>query len=208
MKTRLAPALAALLAPCFIALAQEHGGEAAHGAAGHAAPPTPGVLPTIAEGIAPMIVSLVVFALVLAILSKTAWPKIAGGLRDREQKIRSEIEAAELAQKQAKAALEQYEKNLAEARAEAQKMLDQTRVQQQALAAELKAKNDADISQMRERATRDIDSAKRAALNEIYQESARIATSIASKILQREVTPGDQSRLVEESLRELATVRN
>lgn len=207
MKTRLAPALIALLAPCLIALAQDEHGHAA-GAADHALPPTPGVLPTVAEGIAPMIVSLVVFALVLAILSKTAWPKIAGGLRDREQKIRSEIEAAELAQKQAKAALEQYEKNLAEARAEAQKMLDQARAQQQAIANDLKAKADIELNAMRDRARKDIDTAKRAALSEIYEESAKLATSIASKILQREVTPGDQSRLVEESLRELAGARN
>lgn len=203
MQIRIASVLApttALLVPCFGALAADD----AHAA--HA--PTPGVLPTVAEGIVPMIVSLLVFAAVLAILSKTAWPKITRGLSDREQKIRSEIEAAELAQKQAKAALEQYERNLAEARAEAQKMLDEARAQQQAISADLKAKADVELNAMRDRARRDIDTAKRAALSEIYEESARLATSIAGKILQREVTPGDQSRLVEESLRELATARN
>jgi len=211
MQIRLAPAtrLAALLVPCFAAFADDDHGHAAGQAGDHAGhAPTPGVLPTPGEGIVPMIVSLVVFGAVLLILSKTAWPKIVKGLKDREQKIRNEIEAAEMAQKQAKSALEQYEKNLAEARAEAQKMLEQARAQQQQISADLKAKADVELTQMRERARRDIDVAKRAALNEIYEESARIATSIAAKILQREVTPGDQSRLVEESLRELATARN
>ena len=164
-------------------------------------------MPSVDEGLITGITAIVVFAIVFAVLAVKVWPVISKALDERAGKIRGEIEAAELAQKQAKAALEQYEKNLAEARAEAQKMLDQARAQQQAISAELKAKADVELTQMRERARKDIDSAKRAALNEIYEESARLATSIAGKILQREVTPGDQSRLVEESLRELASAR-
>jgi F-type H+-transporting ATPase subunit b len=164
-------------------------------------------MPGVDEGLVTGITAMVVFALVFAVLAVKVWPVIATALDERASKIRSEIEAAELAQKQARAALEQYEKNLAEARAEAQKMLDTARAQQLALAAENKVKAEADLAQLRERATRDIETAKRAALSEIYEESARLATSIASKILQREVTAGDQSRLVEESLRELAGTR-
>jgi F-type H+-transporting ATPase subunit b len=203
MKTRLA-SLAALLVPCLCTLAAD---DPAHAGHDHAVP-TPGVLPTAGEGIAPMIVTLLVFGAVFFILSATAWPKIVKGLKDREQKIRSEIEAAEQAQKRAKEALQQYEKNLADARAEAQQMLDQARAQQQQIATDLKAKADVELTAMRERARRDIDAAKNAALNELYAESAKLATNIAGKILQREVTPGDQSRLVEESLRELAGTRN
>ncbi len=165
-------------------------------------------MPSVDEGLITGITALVVFAIVFAVLALKVWPVISKALDERAGKIRSEIEAAEKAQKQAKAALEQYEKNLAEARAEAQKMLDSARAQQLAISADLKAKADTELNAMRDRARKDIDSAKRAALNEIYEESAKIATSIASKILQREVTPGDQARLVEESLRELATVRN
>ncbi|NBW89583.1 MAG: hypothetical protein EBR51_06680 [Gammaproteobacteria bacterium] len=51
--------------------------------------------------------------------------------------IREEIESAEMARKQAKDALEQYQQSLAQARAEAQKMLETTKAQQTALAAEL-----------------------------------------------------------------------
>jgi F0F1-type ATP synthase membrane subunit b/b' len=101
-----------------------------------------------------------------------------------------------------------YEKSLAQARAEAQRMLDDTRAQQNKLAAELKARNEAELGQMRERAMKDIEGAKRAALNEIYADAATLATHVASKILGREVSSGDQQRLVEESLRELKSVQS
>lgn len=183
---------------------------AGHGEAGHGGHEAAGVIPTLEQGIVPMVVSLVVFGLVLAILGATAWPKIVKGLKDREDKIRNEIEAAEMAQRQAKAALQEYEKNLAQARAEAQRMLDETRSQQQALAAELKAKADVELNAMREKAKRDIDTAKRAAIDEIYMSAANAATSMASKILKREIGSQDQQRLIQESLGELqaAVARN
>lgn len=162
-----------------------------------------GVLPTIEQGIVPMLVALGVFGIAFAILSLKVWPMINKGLSERADKIRNEIEAAEMAQQQAKAALEQYQRNLDEARAEAQRMLDQAKAQQQAIAAELKARSEADLAMMREKATRDIETAKRAALNEIYAEASNLATSIAGKILQREIGPQDQSRLVDQSLDEI-----
>jgi len=155
------------------------------------------------QGIISAITAIIVFGIVVFILSTQVWPKITAGLDDRANKIRGEIEAAEAARAQAKAALEEYQKSLSEARAESQKMLDETKAQQSALAADLRAKADRELTDMRERAMRDIESAKKAALNEIYAQSVTLATAIASKILAREVTAADQDRLVEESLGEL-----
>ncbi len=167
-----------------------------------------GVVPTVQQGIVPMLVGIIVFVVVLAVLSLKVWPAILKGLKDREDKIRTEIESAEFARQQAKDALEQYNKSLAEARAEAQKMLDQTRAQQVALAAELKAKADAELTVLREKAMKDINAAKQAAVGEIYAEAANLASMVAGKILKREINANDQRRLVEESLSQLQSVRN
>ena len=166
------------------------------------------VIPPVNQGIMPMVVTVVVFLVVFAVLSLMVWPNIAKGLADRENKIREEIESAEMARKQAKDALEQYQQSLAQARAEAQKMLETTKAQQTALAAELKAKADAELSQMRERAMKDIEAAKRAAVAEIYGEAANLATTMAGKILRRQVNAGDQKALVEETLAQLQGMKN
>jgi F-type H+-transporting ATPase subunit b len=207
LSSRFAARLVALapLALAGVALAQHGADDHAHGAAdhGHAAPGTAGVLPTIEQGIVPMVVSLVVFAIVFAILAAKVWPAISKGLKDREDKIRSEIEAAELAQQQAQNALKEYERNLAQARAEAQRMLDEAKNQQQAIAAELRARSEAELNQMREKAKRDIESAKAAAVIELNGYAASLATDMARKILKRDINAGDQQRLIQESLAEL-----
>lgn len=174
-----------------------------HDAAGHGDHETVGAMPSVKQGIATGITALVVFSLAAAFLGVVVWPKISKALQDREDKIRNSIEEAELAQAQAKKALEQYEKSLAQARAEAQKMLDDAKSQQQAIAAELKLKSDAELTSMREKAKRDIETAKRAAIAEVHEHATELATRMASKILQREISQQDQGRLMNESLAEL-----
>lgn len=167
-----------------------------------------GVIPTIEQGIVPMIVSLLVFSMVLAIVSMVIWPKITRGLAERENKIREEIESAEMARKQARESLEEYQRSLEKARAESQKMLEQTRTQQAQMAADLKAKADVELGQLRERAMKDIETAKRAALSEIGAQASSLAVVAASKILRREIRAGDHQASVDESIQALLAARN
>jgi len=207
---------AALLAGFFAvapaAFAQDHAHDDGHATDGHAehagGHEVVGALPTAKQGLATGITAIIVFALVFIVLRVKVWPVISKGLDERADKIKSEIEAAASARKQAAEALETYQQNLAEARAEAQKMLDETRTQQQKMASDLKAKADVELNDMRDKARRDIEAAKRAALNEIYAEASTMATQIASKILAREVNAGDHQRLIDESLAELQTASN
>lgn len=156
----------------------------------------------------PAIIGTLVMSLVLVILlTRTAWKPILNGLQAREVKIRTEIESAENARAQANAALEKYQKELAKARAEANEMIAQARTDAQRVADELRSRNEAELNAMKERAKSDIEAAKRAALTELYAQTATLATAVAGKILQREISDQDHSRLVEESLRELGSLK-
>lgn len=169
-------------------------GEDDHGAEGH------GKAGVMDFSLAQFISTLLAFGLVFFILYRLAWPKILGGLEEREQKIRSEVFAAEAAHQKAAESLKEYEQSLAKAKAEATEMIEKTKAEQTRMAAELRTKAEAELNQMRESARQNIDAAKRAALTEIYNEAASLATEVASKILQREVNEDDQRRLVEESV--------
>jgi F-type H+-transporting ATPase subunit b len=196
----------ASLAAAATAFGQEHGAAIAHQAA-HAAHEEVGAIPDVKQGLYTGITALAVFLIVLVILSWKVWPTISKGLDERARKIRTSIEEAEQAQTQARAALEQYERNLASARAEAQKMLDDAKSRQQAITAELKLKADAELAMMRDKAKRDIDAAKSAAIAEIHAHATSLATAMAAKILKREINPGDQQRLIQESLQEMGAGR-
>ncbi|MBO6513716.1 MAG: F0F1 ATP synthase subunit B [Phycisphaerales bacterium] len=165
-------------------------------------------LATPKEGFWTGVTAIVLFLIVFGLLSTMVWPKIVAGLDERNEKIKGEIAAAEDARHQAKVALDEYEKNLAEARAQAQQMLEETKSQQNELAAQLKAQADAELTEMREKAKADIDAAKKQALNELYSESVNLASVMAGKILQREVSVNDEQRLMDESLAELKTVNS
>lgn len=173
----------------------------AHGEAGHAVHGE--ILPPLEQGLAPAITAIVVFLVVLGVLGKFVWPKISQGLKEREEKILSEIRQAELAQQQAKASLEQYERSLAEARAEARRILEETKAQEQRMKADLRAQADLEVARLKEQARQDIESAKRAALAEVAREASSLATLMAGKILAREIRPDDDERLLRESISEL-----
>ena len=214
MRSALAPILVLLaalcLAPSAPALAMQAEDPTAHaappappGAAAHGEAAQADVIPPPMAGIPMSIAAIVVFIIVLFVLQRTAWPRILGGLADREAKLREGIEASKRLKAEADQIREEYQSKLAEARAEAQTMLAETKAQQQAFAAELRARAEQDLTAMKERARRDIEAAKRAAVGEIYSEAADLATMVAGKILKREVAAGDQQRLVDESLAQL-----
>ncbi|MCH2143962.1 MAG: F0F1 ATP synthase subunit B [Phycisphaerales bacterium] len=151
------------------------------------------------------VTGIVVFLVALVVLWLFVWPKITQGLDDRNDKIISEIQSAEEAREQAKSALADYEQELAKAREESSRMINDARAQAKELADELRAKNEQELAERMARANADIESAKSAAVADIHSQAAVLATTIAGKILQREINPGDQQQLVEESLNELGS---
>ncbi len=156
----------------------------------------------------PYFTAIVVFGGAVFILGAKVWPKILGGLDEREQKIRDEIRAAEEANAKATAALAEYEESLKAARAEATAMIAKAKSAAKTTADELRARNERELADMKERATKDIESAKQAAVAELHHEATMLASAMASKILQREISVDDQQRLIDESVAELASARN
>jgi F-type H+-transporting ATPase subunit b len=175
---------------------------AAHGAAAHGAEHAE----VMAINWLPSVTALVVFLTALGILYIKVWPQITRGLDERERKIRDEIRSAEEAREQARAALAEYERNLASAREEANAMIVRAKSDAKAAADDLRARNQQELAELKQRATREIDSAKHAAIAELHGEAASLAAAIAARILQREISVADQQRLVDDSLRELAGV--
>ena len=153
----------------------------------------------------PAVTALVVFSIFFLVLRVAVWPKILKGLEDRDNKIRTEIESAEEAREQAKAALAEYQESLSEARQQANEMVSKARSDAKSAAAELRAQNEAELNDLKQRATREIDLARQAAVKKLHAETAALAADIAGKILKREINANDQQRLIDESLGELTS---
>ncbi|MEM7625156.1 MAG: F0F1 ATP synthase subunit B [Planctomycetota bacterium] len=147
-----------------------------------------------------MLFTVIVFGIFFAILSTAVWPKILGGLQAREDKQREDLASAEKAKAEAEKTLAEYSEKLAEARKEAQSIVAEARTAAQQAANADKAKIEAEIAQMKAAAKADIDAARESALSDLYAQAATLSTTIAGKILKREINESDQQSLVNESV--------
>ena len=159
--------------------------------------------PTVAE-LAPAITTLVVFGIVILILFTKVWPKITSGLDERQTKIRQEIEAAEASQAEARAAMESQQAELAKARTEANEMIAKAKSDAEALAQTLRDQAQQQLGELREQAGQEIRAAKEAAIGELNAQAATMATTIAGRILHREISADDQRDLIDDSLKSFA----
>ncbi len=147
--------------------------------------------------------SIVVFLGLFFLLKRFAWGPILQGLQQREATIRDAVEEAKTARAETERARADFERKLAEAHAEIPKLLEEARRDAQRLSDEMRARAQADIQTERQRLRREIDLARDQALQEIWGQSAQLATLISAKAIRREVSPDDHRRLVDEALVEL-----
>jgi F-type H+-transporting ATPase subunit b len=151
------------------------------------------------------VATIVIFALLVAVLGKYAWAPILTGLKAREDKIRKEIADAEAARAKADAALAEYNRQLATAEQKVRDMLSKATTDAENLSNQIRARAQQEAEETRERALKDIEGARDQALSEIYQQTADLATRVAEKIIRRNLNADDQRELVNQSLNELQT---
>jgi F-type H+-transporting ATPase subunit b len=149
---------------------------------------------------------LMIFILLVAVLYKTAWKNVLAGLKAREDRIRKDIAEAEAARVKADEALKQYNARLVEADQKIQVLLGQAATDAEKIATSIKMRAQHDAEETKERATKEIEAAKQAAIAEIYQQTAELATTIAEKIIRRSLNADDQRDLVNQSLDQLQSV--
>ena len=201
----LAGLLLMLVAGAAYAADVPHAGEAPDAGA-EGAPAKLSPVPTLPQAIAPAVTTVIVFLLLLAVLGKYAWTPISAGLKAREDKIRRDIADAEAARKRAEETLAQYNQQLATAEQQVRDILAKANQDAERMATNIRMQAQQDAEAAKERATRDIEDARKAAVADIYAQAADLSTSIAEKILRRNLTAADQRELVETSLRQFESV--
>lgn len=162
----------------------------------------------IQPALLPPLTAWVVFIAVFLILATKVWPTVTAALDDRNNKIVSEIEAAEQARKDAKAAQAEFERKLGEAQQQATLMIRQAQAEALRAGEELRSKIEAELSERQRRAAEEIEAARRAAVATLEAQAADLAVAVAGRILQREINPADQKTLINDSIRQLAASRN
>lgn len=151
--------------------------------------------------------TVITFIVLLFILWKAAWKPIVKALDARAEKVRSDIETADNSRREAEKLLAEHKELMAGAREEAAKIVALSREEAEKLKASIIEKANAEAQEMTSRAKKEIGLAKDNALADLKKEIVVLSTEIASKIIERNLAPEDQSSLVKEALNKIETVQ-
>lgn len=152
--------------------------------------------------------SIIVFVILLVVLRMTAWKPILGALHDREEFVRKSLADAKREREQAEQLLADYTAKVHKAREEATAIVEEGRRDaeevRKRIHSEAKGEADAIVSG----AKKDIQMARDDAVKRLHDETIMLATTLASKIVRKDLSAGDHRRLLDESLSELSKARN
>ncbi|MCB1308302.1 MAG: F0F1 ATP synthase subunit B [Leptospiraceae bacterium] len=147
--------------------------------------------------------TFIIFGIVLFLLWKFAWGPITAALDERAGKIHADIDRAEKLRSDAEAKLADYENRLNGLREEGQHIIQEARKDGEELKNEILEKARQEAEELKNRAVREVNMARDDALHQIHQQVTELSIAVAARILEKDISPEDHARLIEESIKDL-----
>jgi len=145
------------------------------------------------------------FVVLLGLMWKFGLPPVRKMLKDREDKIRGDLERAEEAKVEAEGVLEDYRRQLAEARTEASQIIEASREQAEEVRRELIAKAEADAAEVRQRAAEDARLAGDRVMAELRGSVADLSIELAEKVVGHNLDHDTQIELIESYINQVGS---
>ena len=144
-----------------------------------------------------------IFIGLIFLLRKYAWGPILSAVNERETSIKDALASAEAARKEMETLQTDNQRILKEARAEKEVMLKEARNTRADLINTAKEEAKVEAEKILIQAQEAIQNEKRAAISELKEQVASIATNIAEKVLQKELESNDkQEQLISQLLKD------
>lgn len=137
------------------------------------------ILPYLPE----LIFGLIAFAILYFVVKSKVVPALEKVYAERTAAIEGGMNKAEEAQREANAAKQQYEAQLAESRADAARVREEAREQGAAIVAEMRSQAQAESARILDSAQQQIQAERQHAMVTLRGEVGRISTDLASRIV-------------------------
>ena len=147
--------------------------------------------------------TILTFLVLLGLLAKFAWRPLLAALEQRQEAIRKSLDDVRQAKQELEKVHAESAKLLAQARAEADSILSATRTDVNQFREEMRQKARTEAEGIVKNAERQIEQETARALQQIRHEAVDISVSIASKLLQRNVSKDDNARLIEDTFKQI-----
>ncbi len=155
-----------------------------------------------------MIWTIITFVVLLVLLKFLAWGPIIEMLQEREGKIRSSLEEAEKARREAAELMGRNNEILAKAERDAQDIARRAKETAEKIAHDIAEKAKVDATKLVETAKKEIESEKQNALSSLRQEVAEMAIQAAGKILAVNLDADKHKKLVDDFIKTIPSSRN
>ncbi len=119
-------------------------------------------------------------------------------LAKRQELANAELDAAATAREEAETAKQEYEKHLTCAREEAAALVRSAAQTAQTRSEQIILEAKEEAASIRAKASADIAQERKSAVNEIKNEISGIAVSIASKVVEKEISEKDHEKLIQD----------
>ena len=146
------------------------------------------------------VVELLVFVAIVVLVAKKALPPIMKSLEDRQDKIRTSLEAASRAQEAANEAAQERERVLAEAREQARQIVANAQSLSDQIKDESAGRGKAEYDRLIAAAQGEVSAAKQRAVEEAGSRMSEITFDLVAKIVGREVDQNAHQDLIREAV--------
>lgn len=147
--------------------------------------------------------TIIVFAVLSALLGKFAWRPLLGALKEREDDIRGALDKAEQAKAEAAEMIRRNQENMAKAEEDYKKMVREAKAMAEKLKEEIvaKAHDQArhELSKAQEEIQRNVDDARQ----KLRTEVADLAIKAAEKILDESLDAAKQKKIVDSFIQQM-----
>lgn len=152
--------------------------------------------------------TIVTFLVLVALLAKFAWGPLLRALEGRQAMIAKSLDDAQRAKQELERLQQESTQIVTSARVEAEAIVSRSRSDAEQVREELKQKARAEAAAIVKNAERQIQLETARALQQIRNEAVDLSVTIASKILQRNVSKEDNEGLIEETLKQVEARRD
>ena len=149
--------------------------------------------------------TILVFVVLLTLLKKFAWGPLLAALEERQEGIRKSLDDAAQARKELEQVQEESNRIVAKARADADAIIASGRADALKLQEELRAKARLEAEGIVKNAEREIQQQTTQSLAQIREEAVDLSLSIASKLIQRNLSKKDNETLIQATLKQIRT---
>ena len=149
-----------------------------------------------------ILMHLLVFAVLMTGLTFLLYKPVLKFIKARQDNIQKGLDEGKRMQEEAQAVKAEYDDKLAKTELEIEEKQQSAAAELEAYKAEQKELVDQEIAALRSKAQEDIQQEREHAVKEIHDEVVDIAIKLTGELLEKEISKEDNSKLIEECLKE------